>query len=287
MQNHKTGKKERLDNYLVEQGYFDTKSQAQGAILAAKVKVNGEFLTKAGTLINKEKQQNIEIESLPYVSRGGFKLEKALKEFNIDLKGKVCLDAGASTGGFTDCMLQNGAGKVYAIDVGYGQIAWKLRNDPKVEVIERTNIRNATAEEIYKGSSDFAEFCAMDLSFISITKVIENVKTLMNPEKHEIVALIKPQFEAGKDQVPKSGVIRDKKIHVNVINNIINFACTINLSPVNLDYSPIQGPAGNIEYLIHLKKSDTELYFDRQKLDKLIEETVEKAHEHFNQNKIQ
>ena len=308
-------KKERLDNFLVSKGYFDTKSQAQGNILAGKVKINGEVLTKAGTQINPDKVENIEIQSMPYVSRGGFKLEKALKEFNINLTGKICLDAGASTGGFTDCMLQSGAGKVYAVDVGYGQIAWKLRNDPKVEVIERTNIRTITPEEIYKEEngkkSEFAEFCTMDLSFISIIKVLKNIKNLMNPEKHEIIALIKPQFEAGKDQVPKSGVIRDKNIHVNVIQNIIDFACTINLSPVNLyenefdfqkigeaefsenrhsrfalTYSPIQGPAGNIEYLIHLKKSNPEQVCNSQELEKSVIKTVEKAHEHFNPNKI-
>ncbi|OGH96068.1 MAG: hypothetical protein A2039_05455 [Candidatus Melainabacteria bacterium GWA2_34_9] len=284
-------KKERLDNYLVANGYFDTKNQAQGNILAGKVKINGEILTKSGTQINTEKPQIIEIESMPYVSRGGFKIEKALNEFNINLQDKICLDAGASTGGFTDCMLQNGAAKIYAVDVGYGQIAWKLRNNPKVVVIERTNIRNVKPEEAYKDitleeSNNFAEFCTMDLSFISITKVLGNIKNLMNPEKQEIVALIKPQFEAGKDLVPKSGVIKDKNIHVNVIKNIINFACTINLSPVNLVYSPIQGPAGNIEYLIHLKKSNTDEIFDQQEFEKLITETTEKAHEHFNSNKI-
>jgi len=284
-------KKERLDNYLVANGYFDTKNQAQGNILAGKVKINGEILTKSGTQINTEKPQIIEIESMPYVSRGGFKIEKALNEFNINLQDKICLDAGASTGGFTDCMLQNGAAKIYAVDVGYGQIAWKLRSNPKVVVIERTNIRNVKPEEVYKDitleeSNNFAEFCTMDLSFISITKVLGNIKNLMNPEKQEIVALIKPQFEAGKDLVPKSGVIKDKNIHVNVIKNIINFACTINLSPVNLVYSPIQGPAGNIEYLIHLKKSNTDEIFDQQEFEKLITETTEKAHEHFNSNKI-
>lgn len=298
-------KKERLDNYLVLNGYFDTKNQAQGNILAGKVKINGEILTKAGTQINTEKPQNIEIESMPYVSRGGFKLEKALKEFNINLQDKICLDAGASTGGFTDCMLQNGAVKVYAVDVGYGQIAWKLRSDPKVVVIERTNIRNVKPEEVYKNLeltldchveakaapcndnhsniNDFAEFCTMDLSFISITKVLGNIKNLLNPEKQEIVALIKPQFEAGKDLVPKSGVIKDKNIHIDVIKNVINFACAINLTPVNLIYSPIQGPAGNIEYLVYLKNKEE---YNETEFEKSIIKTVEKAHEHFNPNKI-
>jgi len=281
-------KKERLDNYLLEKGYFDTKSQAQGNILAGKVRVNGEVLTKSGTQINTEKPQNIEIESMPYVSRGGFKLEKALKEFNINIHDKICLDAGASTGGFTDCMLQNAAAKVYAVDVGYGQIAWKLRNDTKVIVIERTNIRNVAVEEVYKDISSeevnkFAEFCTMDLSFISIIKVLKNIKNLMNPEKQEIIALIKPQFEAGKEQVPKTGVVKDKNIHVNVIKNIADFASEINLFPVNLTFSPIQGPAGNIEYLVYLKNKAE---YNETEFEKSITETVEKAHEHFISNKI-
>jgi len=289
-------KKERLDNYLISKGYFETKSQAQGNILAGKVRVNGEVLTKSGVQINPEKLQNIEIESTPYVSRGGFKIEKALKEFDINIQDKICLDAGASTGGFTDCILQNGAAKVYAVDVGYGQIAWKLRNDPKVIVIERTNIRNASVEEVYKDLSnewiassqaprngDFAEFCAMDLSFISIIKVLKNIKNLMNLEKKEIIALIKPQFEAGKDQTPKTGVIKDKNIHVCVIKNVADFACEINLFPANLTYSPIQGPAGNIEYLIYLK---SKAEYNKTEFEKLIDKTVENAHEHFNSNKI-
>lgn len=280
-------KKERLDNYIVSKGYFETKNQAQGAILAGKVRINGEVLTKAGTQIKTDKPQIIEVESSPYVSRGGFKLEKALKEFDIKINGKICLDAGASTGGFTDCMLQSMAAKVYAVDVGYGQIAWKLRNDNRVVVIERTNIRKVSSEEVYKDLSvEFAEFCAMDLSFISIIKVLENITKLMNPEKQEIIALIKPQFEAGKNQVPKNGVVKDKNIHVNVIKNIIDFACTINLSPVHLTYSPIQGPAGNIEYLVCLKNHNQDNDFDKQEFENTITEIVEKAHEHFNPNKI-
>jgi 23S rRNA (cytidine1920-2'-O)/16S rRNA (cytidine1409-2'-O)-methyltransferase len=287
--------KERLDNILVEKGFFETKSQAAGAILARKVKVNGEVLTKAGTQLNPAKEFNIEIDSMPYVSRGGFKLEKALKEFQIDLNGKICLDAGASTGGFTDCMLQNGASKVYAVDVGYGQIAWKLRNHQQVVVIEKTNIRNAKLEEVYRdlfsgqenelqlSTAEYAEFCAMDLSFISITKVLPNVIKLLNPEHFEIIALIKPQFEAEKSQVPKSGVIKDKNLHINIIQNIVKFSCENNLEPINLTFSPIQGPAGNIEYLIHLKKSNN---CENTQLSNIITETVEKAHGHFNADKI-
>lgn len=282
-------KKDRLDNFLVENGSFETKSQAQGAILAGKVKINGDVLTKAGTQIDTTKTYNIEIVSMPYVSRGGFKLEKAIKEFNIDLQNKICLDAGASTGGFTDCMLQNGAAKVYAVDVGYGQIAWKLRNHSQVVVIEKTNIRNTTAAQVYKdilpeNINNYAEFCSADLSFISITKVLNNIKTLLHTEKQEILALIKPQFEAEKGIVPKCGVIKDKNIHKDIIKNIINFACEINFSPVNLTYSPIQGPAGNIEYLIYLKNSVQ--YCNPKDFDELADKTVENAHEHFNSNNI-
>lgn len=253
----KENKKERLDTLLVEKGFFQTKSQSQAAIMAGNVKIDGKVLTKAGTQIKDREDLLVEVEIMPYVSRGGFKLEKALKEFNFDVKDKICLDAGASTGGFTDCLLQNGAGKIYSVDVGYGQLAWKLRSDPRVVVIERTNIRYAADKEIYKDldtviKADFAQFAVMDLSFISITKVLDNIKVLMNPDKIEIIALIKPQFEAGKDQVPKSGVIKDKNIHINVIKNVIEYACNINLFPANLTYSPIKGPAGNIEYLIYL-----------------------------------
>ena len=253
-------KKDRLDNILFSLGHFESKNQAQAAILAGKVKINGKKITKAGTQILKDEKLDIEVESIPYVSRGGFKLEKALKEFNISVENKICLDAGASTGGFTDCLLQNNARKVYAVDVGYGQLSWKLRNNPNVVVIERTNIRSAEHSEIYKDidiadNTLFAEFATMasiDLSFISITKVLENIKKLMNPTHHEIVALIKPQFEAGKDEVPKSGVIKDKNVHVNVIKKILDFSCTFSLFPVDLTYSPIKGPAGNIEYLVYL-----------------------------------
>lgn len=244
-------KKERLDKILFEKGFFETKSKAQAAIMAGDVKINDELITKAGTLFFIDEKTQIDIKSMPYVSRGGFKLRKALQEFGIDLADKICLDAGASTGGFTDCMLQNGAKKVYAVDVGYGQIAWKLRNDERVKIIERINIRNCSFKDIYSENEEIAQFCAMDLSFISIKKVIENVLSLLG-EKKEIVALIKPQFEAGKDEVGKNGVIKDKIIHIKVIKEIIESAYSLDLSVINLTYSPIKGPAGNIEYLIYL-----------------------------------
>ena len=253
---------------------FETKNQAQAAVLAGKVRINGQVLTKAGMQFSPDADLEIEVESIPYVSRGGFKLEKALNEFNICVKDKICLDAGVSTGGFTDCLLQNGAKKVYAVDVGYGQLAWKLRNDPRVVVIERTNIRNVLPEEIYT-DADYAEFATTDLSFISIIKVLGNIKKLMNPTGQEIVSLIKPQFEAGKDQVPKSGVVKDKNIHLNVIKQVIDFACTIDLYPVDLTYSPIQGPAGNIEYLVYF--SNKKNFLGEEK----IKSVVDKAYEQF------
>lgn len=244
-------KKDRLDKILFEKGFFETKSKAQAAIMAGDVRINGELITKAGTLFFIDEKTQIDIKSMPYVSRGGFKLEKALQEFGIDLTGKICLDAGASTGGFTDCMLQKGAKKVYAVDVGYGQIAWTLRNDKRVKIIERINIRNCSFKDIYSENEEIAQFCAMDLSFISIKKVIKNVLSLLGEEK-EIVALIKPQFEAGKEEVGKNGVIKDKKIHIKVINEIVEYVSSLDLFAVNLTYSPIKGPAGNIEYLIYL-----------------------------------
>lgn len=266
-------KKIRIDALLVERGLFETKSQAQKAISDGKVKINGQICEKAGSQILENTLVELETEKNPYVSRGGFKMEQAVNEFQLDLKDKICLDAGASTGGFTDCMLQNGAQKVYAADVGYGQLAWKLRTDPKVIVIEKTNIRNATFEQIYKDISPsdkekIATFCAMDLSFISITKVLENVKNLMNPTNIEIIALIKPQFEAGREDVPKTGVVKDKAIHLKVIKNVVEFASSIGLYTVNLTYSPIKGPAGNIEYLIYLtNKAET---FLAEQIEKVV-----------------
>jgi len=275
-------KKLRLDDFLVSKGYFDTKSQAQGNILAGKVKINGEKIYKAGYQISAEKEFDVEIESMPFVSRGGFKLDKAVKSFGINLDEKICLDAGASTGGFTDCMLQNGAKKVYAVDVGYGQIAWKLRNHPQVELIERTNIRHAEIQDIYRESEDRASFCGIDLSFISLEKVLPNIKNLMTPKKLEIIALIKPQFEAGKELVPKSGVIKDKNLHREIIEKVYDFAQNIGLFPHMLDFSPIQGPAGNIEFLVYL--TDKPLYNETE-FHEIIKEVVEKAHGNFAKNK--
>ncbi len=263
--------KERLDKILTDKGLFETKSKAQAAIMAGDVKVNGETVLKSGTLIELKDNTVFEIKSMPFVSRGGFKLDKAVKEFNIDLNGKICLDAGASTGGFTDCMLQNGAKKVYSVDVGYGQFSWKLRNDSRVKVIERVNIKNCEAEDIYDENEEKAEFLTMDLSFISITKVLKNIIRLADENKFEIVALIKPQFEAGKEQIGKNGVVKDISVHKEVIENVINYAKSLNLYVKNLTFSPIKGPKGNIEYLIYLTSNEINL-------DISIENTVKKAH---------
>ncbi len=267
--------KERLDKILVDKGYFETKSKAQGAIMAGDVKINDEVITKAGYQLELTEKTRIEIKSLPFVSRGGLKLDKAVRVFGISLQDRICLDAGASTGGFTDCMLQNGAKYVYAVDVGYGQIAWKLRSDERVKTVERTNIKNCEPSEIYEETDPVApilpDFCAMDLSFISITKVLDNIKRLMNKERQEIVSLIKPQFEAGKELVGKNGVVREKSTHKKVIEDVIDFAKNIGLYPKQLTFSPIKGPAGNIEYLVQLVNEITD--FDMS----LIDDVVEKA----------
>ena len=263
--------KERLDKILTDKGYFETKSKAQAAIMAGDVKVNGETIAKAGFQLELKEDTIFEIKSMPFVSRGGFKLDRAIKYFNISLKDKVCLDAGASTGGFTDCMIQNGAKKVYSVDVGYGQFAWKLRTDSRVKVIERVNVKNCKVEDIYSENDERAEFLTMDLSFISITKVLENIVNLSNKTDFEIVSLIKPQFEAGKEQVGKNGVVRDKETHVEVIKNVIQFAKNLKLNVKNLTYSPIRGPKGNIEYLVYLTSKETDFEIP-------VEEVVEQAH---------
>lgn len=248
-------KKERLDKILVDLGWFDNKSKASAAILAGSVKINDEVITKAGFQINPEKPMLVEIKSMPYVSRGGFKLQKAFESFDVNAKDRVCIDAGASTGGFSDFLLQNGAKFVYAVDVGYGQLAWKIRSDERVKVIERTNLKNCAFEDIYGDNDTIADLLVADMSFISITKVIENLKKLMAPSGHEMIFLIKPQFEAGKDLVDKGGVVKDKKVHADVINKVIDYARKLNYKVLGLTYSSIKGPSGNIEYLIHLKNS--------------------------------
>ena len=243
-------KKERLDKYLTDLGYFETKSKASAAILAGNVKINDEYITKAGFQINIEKEHDIVVKSMPYVSRGGFKLKKALDTFPVIIKDRICFDAGASTGGFTDCLLQNGAKFVYAADVGYGQLDWKIRSDKRVKTIEKTNLRTCSFNDIYAEGEPVADLLVSDLSFISLEKILPNLKTLMAKNFHEMICLIKPQFEAGKDLVEKGGVVRDKKVHKDIIQNVINCVKELGYSIKGLTYSSIKGPAGNIEYLI-------------------------------------
>ena len=265
--------KERLDKYLTDLGYFDTKSKAAAAIIAGNVKINDEYITKAGFQINPAKEYDIEVKSMPYVSRGGFKLKKAIDNFQPDIKDRVCFDAGASTGGFTDCLLQNGAKFVYAADVGYGQLDWKIRSDNRVKTIEKTNLKICSFEDIYNPEDEVADFLVSDLSFISLTKVLENLKKLLKPDFHEMICLIKPQFEAGKDKIEKGGVVRSKEIHVEVINNVLDFAKSLGYSIEGLTYSSIKGPAGNIEYLVWLTTDKKSTNFE---IDKIVNDAFEK-----------
>lgn len=266
--------KDRLDKYLTDLGYFDTKSKASAAILAGHVKINDEYITKAGFQINTNKDYDIVVKSMPYVSRGGFKLKKAFDAFNFSPAGRICLDAGASTGGFTDCLLQNGAKFVYAADVGYGQLDWKIRSDERVKTIERTNLKLCTFDEIYAVGEIIADLLVSDLSFISLTKVLPNLQKLLKPEFHEMICLIKPQFEAGKENVEKGGVVRDKKVHIEVITNVIECAKNLNYKVNGLTFSSIKGPSGNIEYLIWLS-TENETSYD-------ISSTVDEAFEVLN-----
>ena len=226
------------------------KRQAKAIIMAGIVYVDGNKEDKAGTTFPVNAVIEIKGKTLPYVSRGGLKLEKAMQKFPITLSGKVCMDVGSSTGGFTDCMLQNGATKVYAIDVGHGQLAWKLRNDERVVCMEKTNIRYVVPEDI----DELAAFSSIDVSFISLTKVLLPVKNLLT-EDGQVVCLIKPQFEAGREKVGKKGVVRDRAVHEEVIRMVMDYASSIDFYPLALDFSPVKGPEGNIEYLLFLSKN--------------------------------
>ncbi|MBV4418641.1 TlyA family RNA methyltransferase [Clostridium tyrobutyricum] len=241
--------KERLDILLVNNGIFESRHRAQASIMAGEIFVEGSKVDKCGQKIKINSNIEFRGNKMPFVSRGGLKLERAVNNFNIDLKNNICLDIGASTGGFTDCMLQNGAVKVYAIDVGYGQFAWKLRIDERVICMERTNIRYVKFEDI----GQYADFASIDVSFISLKKVIPTVLNLLD-NYGKIMALIKPQFEAGREKVGKKGVVREKSTHIEVINTIVDFIKQIDLNIIGLDYSPIKGPEGNIEYLIYFTK---------------------------------
>ena len=241
--------KERLDVLLVQRGLAPSREKAKAMIMEGNVYVNGQKEDKAGAGFDPEAPVEVRGHTLAYVSRGGLKLEKAMKEFDLSLESMVCMDIGASTGGFTDCMLQNGASKVYAVDVGYGQFAWKLRQDPRVVCMEKTNIRYVTPEDI----GELLDFASVDVSFISLTKVLGPAKELLK-DNGEMVCLIKPQFEAGREKVGKKGVVRDPKVHLEVIEKVLDFAMEQGFSILHLSFSPIKGPEGNIEYLVHLKK---------------------------------
>ena len=265
-----SGKKERLDVLLVEKGFFESRERAKANIMAGKIFIDGKRVDKCGEKVNVDLPIEFKGEDLPYVSRGGYKLEKAIKSLSINLQDKTCLDIGASTGGFTDCMLQNNAKKVFSIDVGYGQFAWKLRTDPRVVCMERTNVRYVTPEQL----GESANFASIDVSFISLTKVIPPVINLLD-ENGEVVALIKPQFEAGREKVGKKGVVREKSTHEEVIKNIVDFILNNNLKVLGLDFSPIKGPEGNIEFLVYFTKNcDGGNEFDYE----LIKNVVEKSH---------
>ena len=252
-------KKERLDVLLVNRGMFESRAKAQAAVMAGQVLVNEQKIDKPGTPVAPEVTIRLLGNKLPYVSRGGLKLEKALQIFPISVDGKVVADIGASTGGFTACALQNGAAKVYAIDVGYGQLAWKLRNDERVVNMERTNVRYLEADSL----PEQVDAATIDVAFISLDKILPAVHKILKPEGF-VVALIKPQFEAGKENVGKKGVVRDAAVHEQVINNVISFAKGEGFGIAGLDFSPIKGPEGNIEYLLHLTLGDDDAVSSEQ-----------------------
>ncbi|KHM52139.1 hypothetical protein NZ47_06490 [Anaerovibrio lipolyticus] len=263
-------KKERLDVLLVKKNLVQSRERAKTTIMAGMVIVDGNKIDKAGTMVKENADIRVLGNQIPYVSRGGLKLEKAIKEFGVELKGKVTADIGASTGGFTDCMLQNGAVKVFAIDVGYGQLAWSLRTDERVVNMERTNVRNVTPEDI----GQLIDLASIDVAFISLEKVLPAVKAMLKPDG-QVVALIKPQFEAGKEKVGKKGVVRDPKVHLEVIHKVIDTAREMEFVTKELTFSPVKGPEGNIEYLVWLTK-------DKEAADNVTDEvmasTVELAH---------
>ncbi len=241
--------KERLDVLLVNRNLAESREKAKAIIMSGNVFVDGQREDKAGSTFPEKVQIEIKGNPLKYVSRGGLKLEKAIENYGIVLQGKICMDIGSSTGGFTDCMLQNGAALVYAVDVGTNQLAWKLRQDERVISMEKTNIRYLTPEEV----KDEIAFASIDVSFISLTKVLQPVRELLSAEG-EVVSLIKPQFEAGREKVGKKGVVRDSKVHLEVIEQVVEYAHSVGYDCIDLDYSPIKGPEGNIEYLLYMKK---------------------------------
>lgn len=258
--------KERLDQLLVKRGLAPSREKAKTMILEGHVFVDQEREDKAGSMFRDDCQIEVRGNTLKYVSRGGLKLEKAMDTFGITLDGKICMDIGASTGGFTDCMLQNGAVKVYAVDVGYGQFAWKLRQDERVVCMEKTNIRYVTPDDI----DDVLDFASVDVSFISLTKVLGPAKELL-AEDGRMVCLIKPQFEAGREKVGKKGVVRDKAVHSEVIHKVIDFAKETGFCILGLTHSPIKGPEGNIEYLVYISKGGEETAVHEEEIEAVVE----------------
>ena len=244
--------KERLDVLLVSKGFFDSREKAKRAIMAGLVFIGQERYDKAGTMVPEDADIHVKGDTCPYVSRGGLKLEKSIKTWDLDLEGDVCMDIGSSTGGFTDCMLQNGASKVYALDVGTNQLAYSLRVDPRVVVMEKTNIRDLDTDSFEK-----LDFISIDVSFISLNLVLPVASRLLK-EGGQMVALVKPQFEAGREKVGKGGIVRDKSVHREVVENVVKYAENADLRPCGLSYSPITGAKGNIEYLLYMKKTSDE-----------------------------
>lgn len=259
--------KQRLDMILVQEGLAPSREKAKAMIMSGIVYVRGQKEDKAGSTFDEEAAKTVEVRgtTLKYVSRGGLKLEKAMECFTVSLTGKVCMDVGASTGGFTDCMLQNGAEKVFSIDVGRGQLDWKLRNDPRVVCMEKTNMRYVTPEDL----GQLADFSSIDVSFISLTKILGPVKACLK-EGGQIVCLIKPQFEAGREKVGKKGVVRDTKVHEEVIAQVMTFASSLGFSLLDLEYSPIKGPEGNIEYLLHLENAPGKDRIEESVISKVV-----------------
>ena len=261
--------KKRLDVLLVEQGYAENRTKAQAIIMSGNVYVEGQKADKPGTSFEETVAIEVRGAACPYVSRGGLKLEKALRNFGVDPTGYVCSDSGASTGGFTDCLLQQGASKVFAIDVGYGQLDWKIRSDPRVVVMERTNVRYVTAEQL----GEPLDLSVIDVSFISLRIVLPVIKTFLKPEKGQVLCLIKPQFEAGKEKVGKKGVVREPSVHKEVLDGFVDLTKEIGFTILGLTFSPVKGPEGNIEFLAHLTLED------KPGIEPDTEDVVRQAHE--------
>lgn len=260
--------KQRLDCLIFDRGLAESRERAKAVVMAGSVYVDGQKCDKPGTMLPEDAQIEVRGARLPYVSRGGLKLEKALSVFPIDLSGGTAMDIGASTGGFTDCMLQNGAEKVYAVDVGYGQLAWKLRTDPRVVSLERTNVRYLTEEQV----PEPVDFFSVDVSFISLRLVLPVARRFLK-ENGQAVCLIKPQFEAGRESVGKKGVVRDEAVHVRVVRQMVDFVLENGFSVLGLTYSPVKGPEGNIEYLLYLQKSDAPSGDGLPEIEALVEES--------------